>query len=282
MNEKDHGKVGNMQPVSRRLATTLAVTTAVALVVAALLGGFALGRPSAAATQSQSQSRGGGAGTQLAADSSPSTTSGATITVTSTGQVSGTPDTLTLQIGVSATGSTASATLDQASTEMSTLQAVFLSHGVTHSQLQTSGLNVSPNYDSGGVITGYSANEELTVTLHDLSSAGALIDDASHAVGNFGHIDGIQFSISNTSALLAAARAQAMQNAHVEAQQLASGAGVSLGPIKSVTDEEQAPQPVYYGQTFAPAAASAGAAVPVQAGKQSLSIQVQVVYQLVK
>jgi uncharacterized protein YggE len=273
-----------MDAQSRRLVTTLGITAACGLMAAGLLGGVELGRgtPAAAPKPSSTQtSPGGTGGTQLASDNSASTTSGATITVTAVGQVSGAPDTVAIQMGITANGSTAAGALDQANSEMNTLESVFLAY-TSKSQLQTSNLDLNPNYDSSGSISGYSADEELTVTMNRIALAGQLIDSASHAVGDSGHIDGITFSISNTSSLMADARAQAMQNAHLEASQIAAGAGVSLGPIKSVTDQEQPPQTYVYPDFGAANAPSASASVPLQAGKQSLSVQVQVVYQLGK
>jgi uncharacterized protein len=263
-----------MERSSRRLVTTLGATSAAALVGVALLGGVMLGRPApAASTQKPAQTVG-----KLASDSTPSTASGATITVTAAGQASGAPDTLTIQMGITASGATAAGTLDQANSEMNTLDSTFL-HYVKAGDLQTSNLDLNTTYNSSGQVNGYQADEELTITMHDFPLAGQLIDSASHAVGDFGHIDGINFSISNTSDLMAQARAQAMQNAHLEASQIAAGAGVSLGPIKSVTDEEQPPS-VYNYPLYASGAALPASSVPLQAGKQSLSVQVQVVYEL--
>lgn len=262
------------QPRSPRLVTALGVTAGSALLATALLGGLALGRSPSAAPSTQGQ------GTHLVSNNSPSTSSGATVTVTATGQVSGAPDTVSVQLGVTANASSASGALDQADTDMNNLINVYLQHGVSRPQLQTSGLNLNPSYNDSGVINGYTANEDLTVTMHDISKAGELIDAGSHAVGNDAQVSGITFSISNTSKLLQQARAQAMQSAQLEAQQIASGAGVSLGAIKSVVDQEQPPNPVYYAPYAMAAGSKSAGAVPLQGGKQQLSITVSVVYYL--
>ena len=112
------------------------------------------------------------------------------------------------------------------------------------------------------------------------SNLGAALDAAVTATGNGVTLDGISFSISNQSALLGAARAQAMQAANTEATQVAAGGGLTLGPIVSITDQENAGQYVYYSQLNT-AAPVAGTAVPVQPGQQQISVQVTVVYQLV-
>lgn len=205
---------------------------------------------------------------------------GATVEVTGTGTVTGTPDTLTVQLAVSTTASTATAALDQNNSEMSALQATLSAAGVATKDLQTSNLSLSPTYDSAGNVTGYGAEDDLTATLRDLSSAGAVIDAAAHAVGNDVQIQGISFSISDTSALLKQAREQAMQDAATKAVDLAAAAGTNLGAVVKVTDQENTTPPTPLPFNGLRATASAPSAVPVQAGSQQLSVQVDVVYQL--
>jgi hypothetical protein len=146
--------------------------------------------------------------------------------------------------------------------------------------MQTSWLNLSANTNSRGKVKNFTADDELTVTMNNLSNLGAALDAAVTATGNGVTLDGISFSISNQSALLGAARAQAMQAANTEATQVAAGGGLTLGPIVSITDQENAGQYVYYSQLNT-AAPVAGTAVPVQPGQQQISVQVTVVYQLV-
>ena len=87
----------------------------------------------------------------------------------------------------------------------------------------------------------------------------------------------MSLSISDTSSLMAQARAQAMTDAKTRAGQLATGAGATLGAVISVTDDTQTSttSPVSYAGL--PAASTS---VPVQAGSEQLSVSVTVVYQL--
>ena len=209
--------------------------------------------------------------------------SGATITVTGNGQVEGTPDTATFGVGVSTTASTAVAALEQNNAQVAALESSLEQNGVEAKDMQTSWLNLSANTDSSGNVTGFSADDELTVTMTDLSDLGEALDAAVHATGNDVTLDGISFSVSNQSSLLAAARAQAMLAAQTEATQVAAGGGLALGPIVKVTDQENAGQNVYYPELFESATptGNSGTAVPVQPGQQQISVQVTVVYQLV-
>ena len=203
-----------------------------------------------------------------------------TVTVSATGTANGTPDTVTINIGASTTASSASAALSQNNDEMNRLEGILTAAGATRSDLATSGLGLSPNYDPSGTINGYQADDSLTVTLHNVASAGAVIDAAAGAVGNDVRLDGVSFSVSDNSGLLKQARTEAMQIAATEAANLAGGAGDTLGPVVSITDNEQSttpPVPVFArAGTAAPASA-----VPLQAGSEAVSVNVQVVYTVV-
>ena len=218
--------------------------------------------------------------TVLTASHAAPATSAATITVTGNGEVEGTPDTATFNIGVSTTAHTSVEALEGNNTQVATLEQSLEQSGVQLKDMQTSWLNLSANTNSRGKVKNFTADDELTVTMNNLSNLGAALDAAVTATGNGVTLDGISFSISNQSALLGAARAQAMQAANTEATQVAAGGGLTLGPIVSITDQENAGQYVYYSQLNT-AAPVAGTAVPVQPGQQQISVQVTVVYQLV-
>jgi uncharacterized protein YggE len=264
-----HEEKGATMPRPNRKQIAVAAVAAAAVIGAAFAGGVFLGP--------------GRSGASLLGDvrltsSNSSTASGATITVTGTGTVNGTPDTLNLSIGVSATSHSASVALSRDNAEMARLDAVLIAHGVAAKDIQTSNLSLSPNYDSSGTaIVSYTASNDLSVTLRHLGTAGTIIDAAAAAGGNDIRIDGISFSISNESALLAQARALAMQDAKTEASQLATAGGTTLGSIKSIVDEEGQqvqPYPMY------DAAGAAAKSVPLSPGTQQIQVQVRVVYAL--
>ncbi len=203
----------------------------------------------------------------------------ATISVTGSGTVTGTPNTMSFQMGVQTIASSAAAALSENNVKTAALEASLLKNGVTKKNLQTSDLSIYANTNSSGAITGFTASDDLNVTTHQLSKAGAAIDAAAHAAGNGVQLSGVTFSISNQSKYLARARARAIQNARTEASQIAKGGGTTLGSIVKVVDEENTGSTgiVYPFTQFASAAAKS---VPVQAGSQSISVQVKVVYSL--
>jgi len=201
----------------------------------------------------------------------------ATITVTGSGTVEGTPDTVSFQIGVHTSAVSATGALSENDVKMAALQASLLKSGVLKKNMQTSNLNISENQNSKGIVTGFSVDDELNVTMHNIASAGRAIDAAANAAGNGIELNGVTFSISNQSGLLAAARAKAVQSAHTEAQQVAAGAGLALGGVASMTDQENSSQPITFSGGFP---AFRAAATSLQAGTQPVSVQVRVVYLL--
>jgi uncharacterized protein YggE len=225
-------------------------------------------------------SRGTNLKTILASTHSAAAAGGATITVTGNGQVEGTPDTATFTIGVDTTAQTAVHALERNNAQVAALEKSLEQSGVLAKDMQTSWFNLSANTNNNNVVTGFSADDELTVTMSDISNLGQALDAAVHATGDGVTLGGISFSVANQSTLLAAARAQAMQQASTEATQLAAGGGLALGPIVKVTDQENAGQQVFFAPVNA-AGASASSPVPVQPGQQQISVSVTVVYQLV-
>lgn len=206
----------------------------------------------------------------------PAPRPGATVTVTGAGSVPVTPDTLTVQIGATTNAASAVAALDTNSADVVRLEAVLRAAGITSGEMQTSNLQLNANTNQHGVVTGYQASNELTVTTHRLEGAGAVIDAAAHGVGNDVQIQGISFSRSNLSPFERAARAAAVRQAATEAAALAGAAGARLGGIEKIVDEGSPVTPVGTAS-----AAPVRGAVPIQPGMTSVSAQLKVVYALV-
>lgn len=207
------------------------------------------------------------------------TSASAGITVTGTADVAGTPDTLRLDLAVTAQADTVSKALEQANGTTKKVQDSLRHNGVAAKDLQTSNLQIQPNYsypsDGTPVLQGYTVTEGVTALLRDLDKAGATISDAAAAGGNAVRVNGIQLDLSDSSKLVAAARDKAMADAKAKAEQYARAAGRALGQVVSVTEDVSQPPPVDYRMG---AAADAAKAVPVQPGTQNVGVHVTVVY----
>jgi uncharacterized protein len=244
-----------------------------AAAAAVLIGAFALGVSRGGASSGGPGSTGGRADVQLT-----SVSSNARITVTGTGTVSGTPNQLTLDMGVQVTAASVDSALQQANQAVSRVTAALQARGVAAGDIQTSGLFIQPNYGSNSpTVTGYAAGESLTATLRNISAAGAQIQAAVHAGGNAVTVGGVSLDLTDTSGLLATARARAVADARTKAAQYAQALGQPLGPVVSVSDQTQPPSTPF--AMAVPAAGRAGS-VPINPGSQQLTISVTVVYAL--
>jgi len=215
-----------------------------------------------------------------AAPSPPTTVR--TITATAQGQASGTPDLLTISLGVETTGADAASALSSNNQEAQVLIGKLKADGVTSADLQTTELRISPTYTQGSAsqpprIDGYTVDDEVVAKLRQLGDAGQVIDDAAAAAGNDIRIDSIAYSMDDDSALLTAARTDAVREAGVRARAMASAAGVSVGAVQTITDLSQ---PVVEPEPTAMAAEGAGAAAipPLQAGTEQVTVDVSVAY----
>lgn len=263
-----------VRPTSTQRALLTGVTAAGLLIGAFAAGAAQGGDPAAAATAS---------GHTLAVQ--PGTAgadgaSGAKITVTGTGAVSGTPDQLLLSMGVQTSDASVSAALQRASHAVRAVTAALARSGVRRSDIQTSGMSIQPQYAGNSALpTGYGVSESIAVTLRRLAIAGTQISDAVRAGGNTTEVDGVSLNVSDASSLLAAARARAVADARTKAAQYARALGRSVGPVVSMSEQGSAePLPV-----IAPGAARSSdtpSPVPVSPGRQRVTVTVTAVFAL--
>ena len=201
-----------------------------------------------------------------------------TITARGVGRVTGVPDVLTISIGVETRAEEAAVALEENNTKTQALLDLLKGEGVAEADLQTENLSISPTYnDNGSRITGYQVTNSLRVTLRDLDRSGQIIDAAANAAGDAVRINGLSFSIDDTSDLYASARADAVRRARTQAEQLAEAAGVELGAVRTIT-EAPIGGDVIYEERLAASDAAAGA--PIEAGSQELTLTVTVVYDI--
>jgi uncharacterized protein YggE len=217
-------------------------------------------------------------GATSAVSASPATD---VVTVTGSGNATGTPDELQLSLEVDTQAASVSAALAAANQDMTQVRDALRAHGVAQADLQTSGLSAQPSYGQQGNVTGYQVTESLAATLHDLSQAGATIGAAADAGGNAVRIDGVSLDVSDRGALLATARANAIADAKAKASQYASAAGRTLGPVSSISEvsDDYGPIPLPTAM-FGVASARSASAVPIAAGSQRVGVSVTVTYAL--
>ena len=221
-----------------------------------------------------------GLGLVLLVSSASAQTVSRTITMSGQGEVRAAPDTVTLSAGVTSEAPTAAAALAANTSRMQAVFAALKKLGVADKDMQTSNFSVSPQMTGGANnqpprLTGYQVNNQVRARLEDVSKLGAALDVLVSAGAN--QMNGIDFAIKDTGPLLTEARAAAVADARAKAETYAKAAGVSLGPILSLSENEnQGPRPVYMAAPMV----RAGKAVPVATGEESVNATVSIVWEI--
>jgi uncharacterized protein YggE len=159
------------------------------------------------------------------------------LTVTGTGEVDGTPDTLTASFGILVRQPSVSMAISTAANTSKQVVATLQAHGIAAKDIQTQNYSVAQAYDTVGtrsIPNGFFVGETLVVAMHQVATAGATIDAVSAAGGPAVSVQNIAFSLDNNQALLARARAKAYADAKAQAQQLSSLSGHHLGPTEGI------------------------------------------------
>jgi uncharacterized protein len=206
------------------------------------------------------------------------------LTVQGTGLTTGTPNILTVSVGIDVTDPTANEALTDDNTKASAVTTILTQAGVAAKDVQTSDLSINPNYNLKGEITGYEVTNTLTAMIRNFTTAGSVIDSIAGAAGNAIRLDSLAFSVEDTRGLEDQARTDAVHQAVTHARTMALAAGERLGPVCSLSDQSQTD---IYNDGL-PAAglnqgadkASASAPVPLDPGSQQETAQVTMVYSL--
>jgi uncharacterized protein YggE len=209
------------------------------------------------------------------------------ISLTGTGNVSIAPDMAVISFGVVKEAKTARAALDENNKAMASILKAMEDKGIDKKDLQTSGFNIQPKYfypkrKSNGEqpapeITGYRVANNITIRIREIENAGEILDlSVTLGINSGGNI---QFTNSNTTAVLKEARIKAVEDALEKAQTLAQAAGVELGDILNISENTSRPRPVGIAQARS-LRVQEDAAVPIASGENNYSVTVQMSWEI--
>jgi uncharacterized protein YggE len=206
------------------------------------------------------------------------------ISVSGTGEVTGTPDTLTITFGVTVRRDSVSEAVAVAAEKAELVIASLTSNGVEEKDIQTANYSVYPEYDwteNIQKLIGYQVNNSVIAKIRNIENAGTVIDGATAAGGDETTVGGVSFSIEDNDELIEAARAAAWADAKAKAEQLASLSGVTLGAPTMIT-ETFAPrsQPIYFGEETFAASDGASFDTPINPGEQLVAVSVSVQFSI--
>lgn len=202
------------------------------------------------------------------------------IAISGHGEVQAVPDLAQVSMGVTSFGKTAREALDGNTKAMQNLLASLKSAGIDNKDITTSNFSVGPRFDYGEnngqppKLVGYDVNNMVTAIVRQTDKLGAVLDKAVSAGSN--QITGITFTVSTADLLLDEARKTAIAEARRKAEIYAGAGGFALGNIFSVSEGGGYQPPVVY----ATKARAESADVPIAQGEQTLSVDVNVVWEI--
>lgn len=220
-----------------------------------------------------------GGPTYISADNSKA----AQITVSATGEVSQAPDRASVSAGVVTQAKTANAAMTANAKKMSAAFEQLRAAGIKEKNIRTSQMSLNPRYNykdrvNGPTITGYEVRNTVSATAENLEKVGPMLDALVKAGVN--NINNVGFSINDPDAAKAEARDKAVKAAKAKAEAMAKAAGVSLGKLTAISENSRGgfiPQPVAYARS---AALESAAVTPIAGGEQSLTVTVNLTYEI--
>lgn len=203
------------------------------------------------------------------------------IFVTGEGSVDLAPDMAIVNLSVMREAATARAALTANTEAMRKVLDALAALGIDKRDLQTANFDIQPRYTyppqtptaspQAPKLVGYTVRNALTVRVRDLSKLGEVLDTSVTLGVNEG--GSIQFTNNDPSAAITQARVNATKDALDRARTLADAAGVKLGNVLEISEQNFSPRPMMMAK-MEMAMDSAGGAVPIAAGENSYKVTV--------
>lgn len=206
--------------------------------------------------------------------------SGTRLEISVRGEVKRVPDVAVISTGVITQSADAATVMRDNAARMARVLAALKRAGVADKDVTTSAVNLSPQYrynnNQPPVITGYQANNQVTVRFRDITRSGAILDALVKEGSN--EINGPSLTIDKPEVALDEARIAAITAGRARAEVYASAAGMKIKRIISISESEGmsvVPRPM-----MAMMVKSAEADTVIMPGEQSLGMTVTMVFEL--
>ena len=191
-----------------------------------------------------------------------------------------TPDVATISAGVVTQDADANAAMRENANRMGAVVTALKKAGVADRDIQTSRIDLSPQYNYANnqppKITGYQASNTVNVRLREMGRIGDVLDALVKQGAN--RIDGPSFGVDKPDAAMDEARNDAVKHAQDRAALYAAATGLKVRRIVSITESggNVMPPP----RPYMAMAKTADAGTPIAAGENTISVDLNVVFEL--
>ncbi|MCA0394160.1 MAG: SIMPL domain-containing protein [Proteobacteria bacterium] len=220
------------------------------------------------------------ASAQTAPPSIAAPSDGTLLSVSASANATRVPDVASLSTGVVTQAADANAALKANSTQMNKVVAAIRAAGIAERDIQTSGINISPQYryaeNQPPTITGYQASNTVNIKVRDIAKLGEVLDALVASGAN--QVNGPSFEIDQPEAAYDEARQAALKSAQARAEMYAKSLGLRVRRIVSISEGGgfQPPMPMMKAMAMDARMESA----PVSPGETTLSANLDVVFEL--
>lgn len=204
-----------------------------------------------------------------------------TIQVSGNGEAQAPPDLAVLSLAIETHAATAADAAGRNGGLAQKVSAAIRARLGDKGKTWTGGYSLYPEYadesrpNAKPAITGYRAENTITVQTGALDLVGPLIDAAIAAGAN--RVNSLDFSLRDDTSARNDAISKAAKDAQAQAQALAAALNLKLGPIiNATTVSNEGPRPVM----FRAAALSANSSTPVSPGEVTVPASVSLTYQI--
>ncbi len=206
--------------------------------------------------------------------------SGTVLDVSAEGQSKRTPDVATVSAGVVSQAADAATAMRDNAARMERVIAALKRADILDRDIQTSNVSLQPQYryaqNEAPVITGYQAQNTVTVRFREIGRAGAVLEALVATGAN--QINGPELGLDNPAVAMDEARLDAMAKAKARAELYARAAGLKVKRILSISESggfvPPRPMPVALRMQ------ADVAETKIMAGEQALNVNLQVRFEL--
>lgn len=199
------------------------------------------------------------------------------------------PDQATISAGVTTEARKATDAMRQNAAEMAKVIARLKALGIQEKDIQTTGINLGPQYDFkepdtiNGMMTptqvfrGYQASNRVSVILHKIDDTGRILDALVEAGAT--DLGGPVFEVSDDATAKEEARTRAIARGEAQAKAYAKRLGYTGVKVLSVAESVEAAFPMFEAMKAMPSLAPTSS--PVQPGMISSGVNVTITYELI-
>ncbi|MDQ3618097.1 MAG: SIMPL domain-containing protein [Pseudomonadota bacterium] len=212
------------------------------------------------------------------------TSDGTLLSVSTQAEVKRVPDIATLSAGVVTQAADANAAMRANANQMSKVVVAIRAAGINERDIQTSGVNLNPQYDyrdnQPPTITGYQASNTVSITVRDIGELGDILD--ALVANGANQVNGPSYDVDDKESAFDEARRAAIEKARTRADMYARTLGLRVRRIVSISEGGGFNPPMPMPMMAMARMEKDQASTPIAPGENTLSVNLDLVFELGK